>query len=199
MKHIGIVIILSAIGFMVQAQAFQPYAKKTEVRRGPILLLGPLASYYKGPGSRAITPLKEEMVNWQANAQLGYLFNPEKRLQGNLLAAFGTAGVMNNTTLRQLFDDQEINTSSLVDRSANVYYQLEAGFYISEILRMSSGIGRQQYRDADGDHTLHYFSSTVGLSINLGSINWVVDFNWLYGSDFNQLVLRPSTGFLVKF
>ena len=210
MKGLFISAILNLVYFVTFGQTFDPQSSPQQtttstkpipkVEKGFILLIGPAVTYYKGPGSQDITPLMEERVNWQANGQLGYVFNSNNVGRGNTLAVFATAGLMNKYSLNQLFVDQNLDPTVLTDRKSNVFYQLEAGMYIGEILRLSSGIGRQQYYiSEDETKSLHYLSSTVGLSLSLGVINWVIDFNWVYGKDFSNLVLKPSTGILVKF
>lgn len=167
---------------------------------GFTFLLGPSVAYYKGPASTDIFPLQEERVNWQANGQFGFVFNKDREGRGNMLGVFGAAGLMRRYSMNQMFIDQDLNPAVFNNDKSSIFYQLEAGMYIGGILRLSSGIGRQQYYLADDEkRTAQYLSSTAGLNFSLGFIKWVVDFNWIYGKDFNNLVLRPSTGIMVKF
>jgi hypothetical protein len=203
--------------------------EEKKFNRGFRLYLGPKITYYKGTGPTSMTPFDQERVGFQADGQLGYVFNPERNRRGNFLGIFASAGMTNFETLAHMFEDQDFVTYPLDVKSNNLYYQIEAGMYIAEFLRVSAGVGRQQFqvipngttetinngnnngsggtssgsnytiKNPKAYYTAQYYSGTVGIKIDLGAVDWVVDCQWMFGGNLDNLVARPSTGFLVKF
>lgn len=176
---------------------------------GLALSIGASATYYYGPGSRNFDKFEDERVNWQLNGMLGITIARDGGGRRTMLGAFGNYGFNNRQTLTQLFDDQDYIPIVLFEQSAtNNFYQYEGGVLIAEILRLSTGLGQQNFKEqalisSDGisisKTDLKYYSSTVGLNLNFGAVAWVINCNFAYGKDYEKTVLTPSTGLMLRF
>jgi hypothetical protein len=75
-----------------------------------------------------------------------------------------------------------------------------AGMNILKFIMLSCGVGEQfNNLRANQREMLQYFSGTIGLSIELGTVNRVIDENMKNGKDLKVNVLRASTGFWLSF
>jgi hypothetical protein len=175
---------------------------------GLALSIGGSATYYYGPGSRNFGKFERDRVNWQVNGLLGITIARDKGGHRTMLAAFGTYGFNNRSTMKQILADQGYISTALEQSTSNNFYQLEGGLLIAEVLRLSTGVGQQNFNEqtlasTDGiqfnTSSLRYLSSTVGLNLNLGSVAWVINVNVAYGKDFEEAVLTPSTGLMLRF
>lgn len=175
---------------------------------GLALSIGGSAVYYYGPGDRNFDKYEDERLNWQLNGMLGITIARDAGGRRTMLAAFGNYGFNNRSTITQIFKDQGYTTLALEQSGNNNFYQYEAGVLISEILRLSTGLGQQNFNEqalvsADGIKLnaahLEYYSSTAGLNLNLGPVAWTINCNFAYGKDFKKTVLTPSTGLMLRF
>ncbi len=177
---------------------------------GLALAIGGSASYYYGPGSRNFGEFENERVNWQLNGMLGITITRGKSGRRTMLAGFGAYGFNNRNTISQTFADQNYTTLELEQSSSNNFYQYEGGLLIADVLRLSTGMGQQNFDEQTLAKTdlstvklnakyLKYYSSTVGLNLNLGNVTWVINCNFAYGKDYEQTVLTPSTGLMLRF
>ncbi|MHC1777044.1 MAG: hypothetical protein AB9834_16710 [Lentimicrobium sp.] len=168
--------------------------------KGFTLLLGPAVNVlYGSPGDRfSYSP---ERLSWQLNGQFGFISTRGGTNRGNMLGIYAAAGSTNPEMINLVKNSGtelqgEINTG----KKFNEFYTLEAGMTIMKFLRVSAGVGRQYYTyDAVLKGELNYYSGTLGLSFDLGAVNWVMDVQLMTGKDLSQNVLRASTGFMVKF
>ncbi len=175
---------------------------------GLALNLGASVNYYYGQGSRNFGQFENNRVNWQLNGMLGITVARDKGGRRSMIAGFGTYGFNNKNTISEIFKDQRYTTLALDQSAANNFYQLEGGLLLAEVLRISTGVGQQNFNgqplvSPNGIQTnvtfLKYNSSTVGLNLNLSSIAWVINCNFAYGQDFNRTVITPSTGLMLRF
>ncbi|GIV35880.1 MAG: hypothetical protein KatS3mg032_0259 [Cyclobacteriaceae bacterium] len=173
-----------------------PAPKKPDPH-GLTLLLGPAVYYYQGDPNSAIERFNESRIGYQVNGMLGYK-GPEHR-GGNTLGVFGTAGYTTESVFNYIKEYQGLTTDDLVINKYFTFYQVEAGFIISNILRFSTGAGKQNFTTINGEESFRYLTSTIGLMINLGPVLWNIDANFNYGRDWPETALRISTGLLVKF
>jgi hypothetical protein len=142
-----------------------------------------------------------DRLSWQINGMLGYGFNKNNANRSNILGVFGSSGYTTKGILNQMLIDQAIVVTDLTSSKYYGFYQLEAGVLIGEILRLSTGLGVQHYATTSkADEQLYYMSSTAGLSFAVdSSVNWVFDVNFMHGRDFNNTVIRFSTGLNIAF
>jgi hypothetical protein len=176
---------------------------------GLALAIGGSATYYYGSSSRNFDKFENDRVNWQLNGMLGITIARSKNGgRRTMLAGFGTYGFNNRNTITQLLKDQNYVSMALNQSGSNNYYQYEGGVLIAEVLRLSTGLGQQNFNTQNLASTdslrlnathLKYYSSTVGLNINLGTIAWVLNCNFAYGKEFKHTVLTPSTGLMLRF
>ncbi|MBL7870746.1 MAG: hypothetical protein JNM78_03970 [Cyclobacteriaceae bacterium] len=176
-------------------------AKPSTATRGFTLHLGPSVTYYQGGSTRSFDTFETDRLSWQVNGMLGYGFNKNNANRSNILGIFGTGGYTTQRVLNQMLTDQSLVVADLATSKYYNFYQVEGGMLIAEILRLSTGVGVQHYATTStGDEQLYYVSSTAGLSFALGSsVNWVFDVNFIHGRDFNNTVIRASTGLSIAF
>jgi hypothetical protein len=176
-------------------------AKLSSATRGFTLHLGVSANYYQGESSRSFDSFETDRLGWQINGMLGYGFNKNNTNRSNILGVFGSAGYATEGTLNKMLIDQDIVVTDLTTSKYYNFYQLEAGVLVAEILRLSTGLGVQHYAtESNADERLYYMSSTAGFSFAFdSSIKWVFDVNFMHGRDFNNTVIRASTGLNIAF
>ena len=192
-------------GFTLAAHAQDDNKSRSS---GLALSIGASATYYYGMSSRNFDKFENDRVNWQLNGLLGITVARDKGGRRTMLTAFGNYGFNNGKTISHLFADQKYVSAALRQSSSNNFYQLEGGIIIAEVLRISTGIGQQNFNEqllaSAGGVSLNakflkYYSSTAGLNINLGSVAWVINCNFAYGKDYNRTVLTPSSGLMLRF
>ena len=207
MKKIFLTIYLTVFAiFCVNAQDNNGAAKNNS---GLALSLGAAANYYYGPGDRNFGSFENNRVNWQLNGMFGLTLARDKNGHRTMAAGFGSLGFNNASTLKQILSDQKYVTSALSQSSANNFYQLEGGLLIAEVLRVSTGVGQQNFDSqamvsSNGTimpnaRSLRYNSSTIGVNLNFNSIALVINANFAYGLDYVRTVITPSGGLMFRF
>lgn len=182
-------------GAFVFAQNQEP--APTPAKSGIVLHLGPSVNYFQGQQSGSYQEFERKRINFQLNAFLGYL--SPRGGASNSIGVFGTAGYTNEYTLDEILSIQDIDVINLESSSYNTFYQIEGGMIISNALRLSTGVGSQDYSTALSDESLDYLSSTAGLMINFGNVMWSLDANINYGWDYTHTTLKFSTGLILVF
>lgn len=190
---IGCFSIISALGFAQEQIATEPVPAKS----GIVLHLGPSINYFQGQQSGSYQEFERKRINFQLNGFLGYL-SPRGNAS-NSIGVFGTAGYTNEYTMDEILSIQDIGVINLESNSYNTFYQIEAGMIISNALRLSTGIGSQDFSTALRDESLDYLSSTAGLMINFGNVMWSLDANINYGWDYSHTIVKFSTGLNLVF
>ena len=196
-----------AIASVLSASAQDSKEKKNS--SGLALSIGASTTYYYGLGSRNFDKFENERVNWQMNGMLGITVARDKGGRRTMLAAFGNYGFNNRSTISQLFKDQGYVAVPLFTQStSNNFYQYEAGLVVADVLRFSTGMGQQNFKEQAllspegvkfNATVLKYYSSTVGLNLNLASVAVILNCNFAYGKDFKKTVLTPSAGLMLRF
>lgn len=169
---------------------------------------GGAVNYYYGPTSRNFDSYEGDRVNGQLDGLLGISLGRNKQGNRTLIAAFGTYGLTNRSTLRQMLDDQGYVTAATSQSAQNNFFHLEGGLLLGEIFRISTGVGQQFFNDqtlVSGSSVrtnvsyLKYNSTTAGFYLNVSAVAIMVNANFAYGQDFNHTVLTPSVGLTFKF
>ncbi len=166
--------------------------------------VGAQVNYYYGPGDQNFGKFENERVNWQANFMLGIVIAGDKSHR-TMLAGFGSLGFNNDKTMKHIFEDQKYVTTSVDQDQSNSFYQLEGGLVIADILRVSTGIGQQNFltqtiADENGisfnTKSLKYNSSTVSLNYKVSLVSFSIGCNFNYGKEYHRTVLNPSAGLM---
>ncbi len=210
MKKIFILTVLFSSLFATKSIAQDVENKRADVydKSGLALSIGAAVDYYYGKSSRNFDKFESERVNWQANAMVGLTIARDRGGRRTMLGAFGAYGFNNESTIRKIFADQNYNSLVSNQSDMNNFYQVEGGLLLGEVLRVSTGIGRQSFNEQAlaGDDFfrtnatyLEYYSSTVGLNLNVGKVVWTINCNFAYGKDYNSTVLNPNTGISFRF
>ncbi len=170
--------------------------------------LGAAASYYYGPGDRNFGEFENERLNWQINALLGLTLLRDKNGRRTMLTGFGAYGLNNQSTVKNIFSDQQYVSTRVNQAKLNNFYQLEGGLLIGEILRLSTGVGQQNFESqaiagANGDirldaKSLRYNSTTVGFNFNLSVVALIINVNFAHGRDYEKTVVTPSAGLMLR-
>ena len=125
-----------------------------------------------------------------------------------MIAGFGSFGMNNDATVKQIFDDQKYITTALDQNSNNNVYSIEGGLLIGEVFRVSTGVGQQIFNKqtllSDNGVNfqttyLKYNSTTVGFNFNVSAVSIIVDCNFQYGQDYTQTIIVPSAGLMLRF
>lgn len=170
--------------------------------------LGGAVNYYYGQAERNFNSFDRDRVNWQLDGLLGISLGRNKAGNRTLLAAFGTYGFNNRSTLQQIFADQNYVTSPTVTQSStNSFYRLEGGLLLGEIFRISTGVGQQMFDRQPlvrggtvntGAESLQFYSSTVGFQFKVSAVSLMVNVNFAYGQDYDRTVLSPAAGLMFR-
>ncbi|MEP6844989.1 MAG: hypothetical protein ABI861_03270 [Panacibacter sp.] len=204
-------IILFPLFFMIACLSTIHAQTTTSSNNNPdalVVQLGLDATYYYGQPDRNFSKFENERLNWQISGIVGYTLARSKSGKRTMVAAFGNYGFNNNNTVSFLLKDQDYTTAALSQSSANNYYRLEGGLIIAEIIRISTGIGQQNFDNQTLTSSsgvkpdaklLKFNSSTVGLQFYFGKIGWLINCQFAYGMDFNNTVITPSSGLTFRF
>lgn len=142
-----------------------------------------------------------ELLQPVGSAFVGYRFDVKGNKRANVIGAWGTMGSHSVTTLSRLFAKQE-HLSDFNGTQGNQFFtEVEGGFLLKEMLRLSGGQGAQNYINLNGENVqLNYHVATAGLHIPLGkNISWNTSVSMLFGQDFSQYTLRPMSGVSFTF
>lgn len=206
-KNLVFTVLISALS-LSSVKAQDDNSNKSSGKSGLALELGAGANYYQGLPDRNFEKFESSRINWQLNGMLGITLTRDKADRRTLIAAFGAVGLNNRNTITNLLKDQQYLSLATDQAASNNFYQLEGGLVIADLIRISTGVGQQNFNSqvlgsTDGVQlnatNLKYNSSTIGLKLNLRSIVWVINVNAAYGQDFNKTVLTPNTGLMLRF
>jgi hypothetical protein len=170
--------------------------------------IGGGVNYYYGPSSRNFDQFEGDRLNGQLDAMIGFRLGRTNSGGRTLLAAFGTFGLNNRSTLNQIFADQGYVPVVTDQSSLNNFYRLEGGVLLGETVRLSTGVGQQHFNEqlivsdagvSVNSAYLQYYSSTAGFQFNVGGAALMVNVNFAYGRDFNRTVITPAAGLLFRF
>lgn len=206
-KNLVFTVLISALSLSA-LKAQDKNSNKNSGKSGLALELGAGVNYYHGLPDRNFEKFETDRINWQLNGMLGITLTRDKADRRTMIAAFGTLGFNNRSTITQLIKDQQYLSLATDQAASNNFYQLEGGIVIADLIRISTGVGQQNFNSqvlasADGVQinatNLKYNSSTIGLRLNFRSIVWVINVNAAYGQDYNKTVLTPNTGLMLRF
>lgn len=197
MKYVTIfILVLTAGSYTAWAQQ-SATPQKEENNPGLLMLIGPSVYYFQGSPNDNLDAFTSKRIAYQFNGFLGY--STAKKHGGNALGIFGTAGYTSERIFNDMLALQEMTIDDLVINKFFVFYQVEAGIIIANVLRFSTGVGKQNFTTVTGDDELSYLSTTAGVLINLGPVMWNIDANFNYSRNLPNTSVKFATGLLVKF
>ena len=188
--------------------AFSLKAQSEKKNTGIAVSIGAAVNYYYGQGDRNFGKFENERVNWQINGMIGLTLGRDKNDRRTMIGGFGSFGLNNASTVKQIFQDQGYITTATGQSANNNAYQIEGGLLIAEKLRISTGVGQQIFNKQSlasknginlAATSLKYNSTTVGLNFNAGLAALVLNFNFNYGQDYSETVINPSVGLNIRF
>lgn len=199
----------NSIAFLaVFLSAFSLKAQSEKKNSGIAVSIGAAVNYYYGQGDRNFGKFENERVNWQINGMIGLTLGRDKNDRRTMIGGFGSFGLNNASTVKQIFQDQGYITTATGQSANNNAYQIEGGLLIAEKLRISTGVGQQIFNKQSlasknginlAATSLKYNSTTVGLNFNAGLAALVLNFNFNYGQDYSETVINPSVGLNIRF
>jgi hypothetical protein len=175
---------------------------------GIAVSLGAAANYYYGPGNQNFDKYQSDRLNWQINGMLGLTIARSQSGRRTMIAGFGSFGMNNDETVKQIFEDQKYITTATDQNSANNVYNIEGGLLIGEVFRVSTGVGQQIFNKQtlvsdDGVNFettyLKYNSTTLGFNFNVSAVSVIINCNFQYGQDYTKTVIVPSAGLMLRF
>lgn len=216
MKNITIFLIAAFLSVCsASAQSYEnngfrrtDYRDNDSRKNGLVVSLGAAVNYYYGPGDRNIEEFENDRLNWQANGMLGLTITRDRNDRRTMIAGFGSFGINNDETVKNIFNDQSYISLATDQSSSNSVYQLEGGLLIAEVFRISTGVGQQVFNKQilisnDGIETeatsLKYNSTTVGFNFNVSAVAININCSFNYGQDYNKTVIVPSAGLMLRF
>ena len=155
--------------------AFSLKAQSEKKNSGIAVSIGAAVNYYYGQGDRNFGKFENERVNWQINGMIGLTLGRDKNDRRTMIGGFGSFGLNNASTVKQIFQDQGYITTATGQSANNNAYQVEGGLLIAEKLNISTGVGQQIFNKQSlasknginlGATSLKYNSTTVGLNFN---------------------------------
>ncbi|TCO09829.1 hypothetical protein [Natronoflexus pectinivorans] len=193
----GILILLAS--FLMICFPYNSEAQTSEGKEsgGLAMFFGPSATYFHGKHSDEFDSFESDRLNWQLDAFLG--FYSGQRDGGTAIGVFGTAGYSNRNTIREMSGYAGFELDDVIESRFNSFYQIEGGFLLANVLRLSTGVGKQYYTTTGGDNSFNYLSTTAGFLINMGKVSWSINANLNYGRDYSDTILRLSTGLMFGF
>ena len=199
----------NSIAFLaVFLSAFSLKAQSEKKNSCIAVSIGAAVNYYYGQGDRNFGKFENERVNWQINGMIGLTLGRDKNDRRTMIGGFGSFGLNNASTVKQIFQDQGYITTATGLSADNNAYQVEGGLLIAEKLNISTGVGQQIFNKQSlasknginlGATSLKYNSTTVGLNFNAGLAALVLNFNFNYGQDYSETVINPSVGLNIRF
>jgi hypothetical protein len=142
-----------------------------------------------------------ELLQPIGSAFVGYRFDVKGNKRANVVGAWGTMGSHSAATLTRLFAKQDLLGDANGTQGNQFFTELEGGFLLKEMFRLSGGKGAQNYINLSGENVqMNYNVATAGLHIPLSrNISWNTSLSMLFGQDFSQYTLRPTSGISFKF
>ncbi|MGN6339840.1 MAG: hypothetical protein ACTHML_02690 [Ginsengibacter sp.] len=209
MKNI-LLFIFCIVAFSANAQNdYRNTGNRNDSRSSGIAVsLGAAANYYYGPGNQNFDKYQSDRLNWQINGMLGLTIARSQSGRRTMIAGFGSFGMNNDETVKQIFEDQKYITTATDQNSANNVYNIEGGLLIGEVFRVSTGVGQQIFNkqtlvSADGVNFettyLKYNSTTLGFNFNVSAVSVIINCNFQYGQDYTKTVIIPSAGLMLRF
>lgn len=179
------------------------YKHKKQKHRSNLLhlQLGGAATYAYGTVGEFQQDFDENLVNGEVSGFLGIRMQPRQRRRSNVFGVWGRGGLNNLPALSSLIELQGIKTTIDPNTEYHEFREWEAGVLFKEWFRVSAGQGTQQYIDLTGqERDLNYYLATTGFSFNiLPSVKWNTNVTALFGKDFQEISIRPSTGLSFRF
>lgn len=207
MKNITIFLI-AILFFGYQAKGQNDYKNNYNRKNGIAISLGAAANYYYGAGDKNFGKFDDDRLNWQINGMLGLTIARDKNDRRTMIAGFGSFGMNNSQTVKNIFDDQGYITLAPDQSSSNNVYQLEGGLLIAEVFRISTGVGQQVFDKqiiSSGNMieteatSLKYNSTTLGFNFNVSAVAITLNCTFNYGQDYTKTVIIPSAGLMLRF
>ncbi|ASB49821.1 hypothetical protein [Alkalitalea saponilacus] len=164
---------------------------------GLALFFGPSVTYFHGEHSDEFDSFDADRLNWQMNIFFGFYTGEDG--SSHAFGAFGAAGYTNRFTLNEMAGFSGLDMNNVIESRFNSFYQIEGGLLLANILRLSTGLGKQYYTTSGGDNSFNYLSTTAGFLINMGTVSWSLDANFNYGRDYSDTILKLSTGIVFVF
>jgi hypothetical protein len=194
------------VGLLVGAASVNAQDDYGEKKSVLAVGLGASANYYYGPGDQNIGNFTNERLNWSVNGMLGFVIGHDDAGRRSILGGFGNLGFNKAGTVSQMLKDQGYLTNAANQDNTNNAFQVEGGLMILDVLRVSTGIGQQNFATQNllsttnvklNQKSLKYNSSTVGVNLKFSLISISVNCNFNYGKDYNKTVLNPYAGLML--
>jgi len=156
-------------------------------------------NYFYGTGTSEISNVDQELGSWYGEVMLGYSYFNSKGKAATTLGVFGKVGNTTASALEKLWVESQLD-GELNAEERNTYYSIEAGAILFQFLRLSTGMGRQEYRDPANElQDLVYYSTTAGIQLGTQTVRLLLDVNMAYGRELPETMIRPHLGVGLQF
>jgi hypothetical protein len=173
--------------------------------------LGAGAQYHFGAWPSVFDAQSAERISWLVTTGINLRFNVNKHDRGTAIGAFFRVGNHNAGTTALIAEQQKLNIKT-DDKPFNLYADLEFGFLINDLFRLSGGVGWQGINAVDADNSSWYqnfqygvatagftgrFGRFIEMDINLIS-NFAIEYEYFALNVEICLVYHISTGKVFK-
>jgi len=115
--------------------------------------------YHQDPSDKSVNSLYGTASLWWRITQLKKIKNPKSGLS---IAAFSRYGSLSPYVIRGILGSESLNPVDL--NGPGTFWDFEAGFVISQLIRISAGFGEMNFQDDFREKTKKdYFAATLGL------------------------------------
>lgn len=162
-----------------------------------IMLFGGL-NYMYGTENSDLS-FNRDFIGWAGEIMLGYSYRNSSGGDGSSFGLFVQAGELNIPSLERLITEGGIN-KAFSNEDNNIFYNIEGGIIIAGFLRISTGLGFQEYETESSNlNRINYYSTTPGILVGSKNVKLSINLNFMYGRNLNQTIYKPSAGLAIKF
>jgi len=160
------------------------------------LRIGALYCFQNGANFDSI--MKPRKASIHGTAFLGYRFDP-KNTGANYFGIFATLGSVTQRSLLEIKTTNAISFPVTYSSGSASLKELEVGFIFGDWFRISAGPGFLSLPITGGQQSYNYYSSTAGLVIKAGPLNFNSTTGVQFGGDLLKPLFRVGIGASLSF
>jgi hypothetical protein len=165
------------------------------------LLLSGGGNYLYGADIADKSTFEADYLSWQAELMLGVTYGGGKIGKGSTFGAFLRGGNTTRQGVERFLQETDIVGGVFERAEQNIFANLEAGAILFELIRVSTGLGFQEYKNLDESlQRINYYSTTAGLHLGSKNVKLIIELNFMYGRDLgnSNTMIRPMAGLGIK-
>jgi hypothetical protein len=160
------------------------------------LRVGALYSFQNGANFDSI--MKTSKASIHGTAFLGYRFDP-KNTGANYFGVFAALGSVSQRSILEIKSTNALPIPVTYTSGSASLKELEVGFIFADWFRLSAGPGFLSLPITGGKQSYNYYSSTAGLIIKAGPLNFNSTTGIQFGGDLLKPLFRVGIGASLSF